>query len=103
MEHIVQFGINLDDNAISKSIVAQATEECRKAINELKGNTYYSKDGVRAIVAYEASLQIKRLIKENREEIISRAVKDVANSIARTKVFREAAGTFAEEIKEELL
>lgn len=99
MEHIVQFGINLDDNAIRQSIVAQAAEECRKAIKELKGN-YYDKDGIRAIVAYEASIQINRLIKENSEEIISRAVKEVANSLTRTKVFREAAGTLADEIRE---
>lgn len=100
MEHIIQFGINLDDNAIRQSIVAQAAEECRKSINELKGG-YYSKDGVREIVKYEASIQINRLIKENSEEIISRAVKDVANSLTRTKAFREAAGTLADEIRKE--
>lgn len=100
MEHIVQFGINLDDNAIRQSIVAQAAEECRKAIRELRGNNYYDKDGIRDIIAYEASIQINRLIKENSEEIISRAVKEVANSLTRTKAFREAAGSLADEIRE---
>ena len=101
MEHIVQLGINLDDNAIRQGIVAQAAEECRKAIKELKGNTYYSKDGVREIVEYEASLQIKNLLKAREEEIISLAVKEVVKSICKTKTFRESVKDLVNDIEKE--
>lgn len=101
MEHIVQFGINLDDNAIRQSIVAQATEECRKAIKELRGNTYYDKDGVRDIVEYEANLQIRALLKEREDEIISFAVKEVAKGICRTKTFRESVKDLVNDIEKE--
>jgi hypothetical protein len=100
MEHIVQFGINLDDEAISQAIVNQAGEEVRKAINKLRGEGYYGRDEVKKLVEVEAGLQIKTFIRAHSEEIIARAAKDVASSIVRTKAFREAAGTLADEIRE---
>lgn len=98
MEHIVQFGINLDDEAIARSIVSRATEEVRKALKNLRGEGYYGRDEVKRIVETEAETQIRLFIKEHSGEIISQAVKEVSSSMTRTKAFKEAMGDMASEL-----
>ena len=100
MEHIVQFGINIDDTAIAeavkrdayKEIIKKLTDEARKALPKKceygsRGN--YEVDW-RGIIGEEVENRVGAIIDENADEIVDMAVKRVYDSIIRRKPFREA-------------
>lgn len=97
MEHIVQFGINIDDSSIAeaikrdayKEIVKQLTDEARKALPK---KCAYGKREVdwRGIVGDEVEKRVSAIISDKSDEIVEMAVKRVYDSITRRKPFREA-------------
>lgn len=100
MEHVVQFGINIDDTAITeavkrdayKEIIKQLTDEARKALPRKysygsRGN--YEADW-RGIIDEEVAKRVGAIIDEKADEIVDMAVKRVYDSIIRRKPFREA-------------
>lgn len=100
MEHVVQFGINIDDTAIAetvkrdayKEVVKQLTDEARKALPReysygSRGN--YEVDW-RGIIGKEVENRVGAIIDEKADEIVEMAVKRVYDSIIRRKPFREA-------------
>lgn len=97
MEHVVQFGINIDDSAIAeavkrdayKEVVKQLTDEARKALPK---KSVYGKGEVdwRGIVGEEVTKQVSAIVADKSDEIVEMAVKRVYDSIARRKPFREA-------------
>lgn len=99
MEHVVQFGINIDDSAIAeavkcgayKSVVKQLADEARKDLPKKCGYGY-SKGDVdwRSIIGKEVEKRVGAIIDEMRDEIVEMAVKRVYDSIIRRKSFREA-------------
>ena len=97
MEHIVQFGINIDDSAIAEAIkrdayneiVKQLTEEARRALPK-EGYWNDGKVDWRGIVGAEVNERVGAIIEERSEEIIEAAVKRVYDSLTRRKPFREA-------------
>lgn len=100
MEHIVQFGINLDDASIAeavkrdayKEVVKQLTDEARKALPKKCAYGCYSKWEVdwRGIIDKEVEKRVGAIIDERHDEIVEMAVKRVYDSITRRKPFREA-------------
>lgn len=100
MEHIVQFGINLDDNAIIEAITRQSAEEVKKSLNNMSYG--YSGDSLEELVKNEAKRQIQMFVRENEKTIIESAVKEIASRIIKTKVFRESAKDLADKISENL-
>lgn len=97
MEHIVQFGITIDDSAIKQRVEAQALDQIvSKFTAEMKANLpkkYGDVDWNR--VAYNA---IRDFIDENKTEIIEEMKAALIEKVARTKAYREAVG---EALKEE--
>ena len=100
MEHIVQFGINLDDASIAeavkrdayKEIIKQLTDEARKALPReysYGSRGHYEVDW-RGIIDKEVEKMVSAIIDENADEIVDMAVKRVYDSIIRRKPFREA-------------
>lgn len=100
MEHIVQFGINIDDASIAeavkrdayKEVIKQLTDEARKALPReysygSRGN--YEVDW-RSIIDKEVAKMVGAIIDERHDEIVEMAVKRVYDSIIRRKPFREA-------------
>lgn len=100
MEHVVQFGINIDDTAIAeavkrdayKEIIKKLTDEARKALPRKysygsRGN--YEVDW-RSIIDKEVEKRVGAIIDEKADEIVEMAVKRVYDSIIRRKPFREA-------------
>lgn len=85
MEHIVQFGINIDDDVIRAVIEKQATEE---VLDDIKI------DIERSIVGYHGGLSnmvediINRIVEDRKDEIIEKASVLVADSIKRSKKYR---------------
>lgn len=100
MEHVVQFGINIDDSAIAeavkrgayKSVVKQLADEARKDLPKKCGYGCYSKGDVdwRSIIGKEVEKRVGAIIDERHDEIVEMAVKRVYDSITRRKPFREA-------------
>lgn len=100
MEHVVQFGINIDDTAIAeavkrdayKEIIKQLTDEARKALPRKYEYGGYGKGEVdwRGIVGEEVEKRVGAIIDEKADEIVDMAVKRVYDSIIRRKPFREA-------------
>lgn len=100
MEHVVQFGINIDDAAIAeavkrdayKEVVKQLTDEARKALPRKYEYGGYGKGEVdwRGIIDEEVAKRVGAIIDERADEIVEMAVKRVYDSITRRKPFREA-------------
>lgn len=98
MEHIVQFGISIDDAVIKKRIEEQAKTV---VINKLKD------DMSRKLIDSWGNLTslseeiIKRVMDEHKDEIIEKATGLVADSIKRSKKYREALADLVGEIRNE--
>lgn len=100
MEHIVQFGINIDDAAIAEAVkrdayqevIKQLTDEARKTLPKKSAYGCYSKGEVdwRGIVGKEVEKQVSTIVADKSDEIVEMAVKRVYDSITRRKPFREA-------------
>lgn len=100
MEHIVQFGINIDDASIAeavkrdayKEVVKQLTDEARKALPRKCEYGGYGKREVdwRGIIDEEVEKRVSAIISDKSDEIVEMAVKRVYDSIIRRKPFREA-------------
>lgn len=101
MEHIVQFGINLDDASIAeaikrdayKEVVKQLTDEARKDLPKRCEYSGYGKGGEvnwMGIVGEEVTKQVSTIVADKSDEIVEMAVKRVYDSIIRRKPFREA-------------
>ena len=100
MEHVVQFGINIDDTAIAeavkrdayKEVIKQLTDEARKALPReySYGSCGHYEVDWRGIIGKEVENRVGAIIDEKADEIVDMAVKRVYASIVRRKPFREA-------------
>ena len=88
MEHVIQLGINIDDEAIKKAVVADAS---RKISEELRQQIFSVGYGgsVRGLSDYSEIL-VKDVMEANKEEIIKRTAELLADSLRRSKKFRDA-------------
>lgn len=100
MEHVVQFGINIDDTAIAeavkrdayKEIIKKLTDEARKALPReysYGSRGHYEVDW-RGIIDEKVTKQVSTIVADKSDEIVDMAVKRVYDSIIRRKPFREA-------------
>lgn len=103
MEHIVQFGISIDDNKIKKTIednvmkqVAGAIKnDCMKALVGRKGASNYDyTHKIREMV----NDNIQDFFKDNKDKIIEIASDKLAEKLARTKAVKEAVSKSIEEL-----
>lgn len=88
MEHIVQFGINIDDEAIKRTIIETAAEAVMDGCREELGldGGYYAECKLRDLVASEVD---KHFI-ELEPKIIEMASDKLAERMCRTKKVKEA-------------
>lgn len=94
MEHILQFGINIDDEKIKNTVMAKVD----KAVNEIvKGDVIGAITGNRDISNREYSKRLQILVNntiekfcvENSETIINLAADRLADKLVRTKAVKE--------------
>ena len=94
MEHVIQIGISVDDNAIQKAVVAQAAkllaEEFEKAFID---RSYYGKPAP----GIDARQIIADKVDEYKDLIIERAVEQVVNIIKRSKAYKDAVARIKED------
>lgn len=96
MEHIVQFGINLDDSAILKTIETQALNYLRQDIlKEFKSNLPHNYSGYTDWRGIAADI-LNDFIEENKDKIIEMVVARCYDSITRTKKYKEAVSAAIE-------
>lgn len=86
MEHIVQFGVTIDDDKIENMIMEQASRECLKSVkdsmNEFTKQSYYS-DSSKLETMFKD--EVKKIVSENKDLIISEVVKQVSTNLMKTK------------------
>lgn len=89
MEHIVQFGITIDDDAIRRNIETNAMNAVVDSITrEIKANLpkrFGVTDWQR--VCYDS---ISHFIEENKAEIMQEMTKALIEKVGRTKAYKEA-------------
>lgn len=102
MEHIVQFGIGIDDDAIVKKVSENAEQQIINAL-QLKveksiftyGEYYCDRDKITGVQPW-AQAQFEAFLDEHKDEIIEMAAKQLADKLSRSKAVKEAV---AESIK----
>ncbi len=104
MEHILQFGINIDDERIKNMVEAKA----EKALNEIvKSDVIEALTGKRNSNNWEYLRELKSLVNdtmekfcvENKEEIINLAADRLVEKLSRTKAVKEATERVLKEME----
>lgn len=100
MEHIVQFAIGIDDNAIKKNLeesaVKQITKNIQADVETAMFNSRYSY-GYRQQTDVDKNSpkewvkdMVKDVIEANKDQIIGAAVAELTKNMMKTKVVKEA-------------
>jgi hypothetical protein len=104
MEHIVQFAIGIDDDAIRKRVVESAYNDVVKQLVEeaktdvkLNNRSYYYRESWSNII--ERALQ--HYFDSNRDLIFNLAAEKLANSYKRTKYFKEKMNAAMDDMADE--
>lgn len=102
MEHVVQLGISIDDDAIQKQIIKTAEKTIIGEIKEdiakqifHKSNSYYGRDKVELSEGAEGI--VRNWLDENSDKIIELAGKMVADKVFRSKKWKEKYDEVTEE------
>lgn len=92
MEHILQFGVNIDDDAIVKRIEENAekaiTKDLRAKVGSLMFGVGYRGDELDNITGWTESM-FREYLNEHKEEIVRLAAKFLAERLAKSKAAKE--------------
>ncbi len=91
MEHIVQFGVSLDDEAIKREIVKQASEVVIHEIKDEIKTAIYGRHFERGIPLDYMGEKVTEFLEKHKDEIINEAAETLADKLSRTKAAKEAA------------
>lgn len=93
MEHILQFAISIDDNAIINRVQENAektiTQEIQKRVEQCIFRTNYYGDA-QSHLSYTAETLFLNWLDSHKEEIIQSASKELANKMIKTKAVKAA-------------
>lgn len=100
MEHIIQFGVTIDDEVIKQNIENKAreqiTEELKKEIRkELFVGTGWNMD-----LSYKVKELIKDTVRECQDQIIKDATAQLVDTMKRSKKYKEALTKIVEVVDE---
>lgn len=96
MEHILQFAINIDDNTIKQNIEAKAEKQVIEQLVKDVKSSIIDKWGS---LTFTSENIIRTVMEEHKDEIIKLAADNVAESMKRSKKYREALANIVEEIE----
>lgn len=101
MEHIVQFAIGIDDDAIRQRVIDCAYNDVVKQLmaeakreTRLEGTSYWKKESWANII----ERALRDYFDENKDMIIEVAATKLVDSYKRTKAFKETMASKMEEI-----
>lgn len=102
MEHIIQFGVTIDDDAIKKNIEEKArnqiTEELKAEIRkELFVGTGWNRN---RDLSYKVQELIKDTVRECQDQIIKDATAQLVETMKRSKKYKEALAKIVEVVDE---
>lgn len=99
MEHIIQFGVNVDDERIEQTIIQNAANAC---ISEIRKATSQYTCGQYSTTKLDLLFQseIKKIIDENKDKIIENATNVVVERLMKTKAITEAKLKIVAEVEE---
>ncbi|WP_281740016.1 hypothetical protein [Holdemanella biformis] len=94
IEHIVQFGISIDDEQIKKTIEKNAMQQVvatfrNDIVKEMIGKNNYTKSDYSTMMWNAIHKQIETFLDENREKIIEIASEKLADKLAKTKKVKD--------------
>jgi len=97
MEHIVQFGVTIDDDAIQKHVMQKASEQVVKDVRE---NLFYFRYGSPEGFKPEIAGMVKSVLEESKDEIIRLAAHEVAETMKRSKKYKEIMKAIEETVND---
>ena len=86
MEHLIQISIAMDDKTIAKQVENSLVEKIHYDIYDKYFNNDWKSDRRIEFICHQ---EVQEFIKENREEIITKAVEQAKRSILKTNAFKE--------------
>ena len=94
MEHVVQFGINIDDEAIKKAIERNVMMQ---VAGQIKGDVMKSITGKKECTNYEYTTRLNQIVQEttsefletNRDEIIEATACKLTERLMKTKTVKD--------------
>lgn len=94
MERIIQFGINIDEEQIKKTIEKNAMQQVvatfrNDVIKEMTGKHNYTKSEYSTKMWNAINEQIKMFLDENKEEIINITSDKLAEKLSKTKKVKD--------------
>lgn len=98
MEHILQFGISIDEDKIIKTMEQNATQ---KAFELIKSNiaAFTKNNWGDSKLDRIFTGEVKEVVKAHENEIIEKAVEQLTKNMMRQKVVKEAMNKVVEEHK----
>lgn len=101
MEHIIQFGIGVDDDAIRKRIEENAESIILKNIEDGVRSTLFEKDyygrGYSKVPTSYLDEKIDAFLESHKDEILEMAAAKLADRLAKSKRGKEILEKFADE------
>ena len=95
MEHVVQIGVNVDDDAIQQAVINQASKQIADKIEKtIFRQNYY---GQNAGFSEDAEELLKEAVDRHKDEIISRAAVLIAETLKRSKKYKAILAALDEE------
>ena len=103
MEHIVQFAIGIDDEAINRNIIKHAEKKIMEDIThdvkcQLFASSPYTASGLSREPSDYVKKKIDLVLEQNKDEIIKAAAIHLADRLSRTKKCREAVDEVLENL-----
>ena len=101
MEHIVQFAIGIDDEAIRNRVTDSAEKQITESIKkDVEGNIFCKEWNSNNVDKNNPKEWVKDMVKEvieaNKDQIIEAAVVELAKNMAKTKAVKEAIAKVVE-------
>lgn len=96
MEHIIQFGITIDDDAIKRNIEEKAKNQIIKEVKEEIKKQLFVGSGWNMDLSYKVRELIKETVRECQDQIIEQATTELVDTMKRSKKYKEALAKIAE-------
>lgn len=97
MEHIVQFGITIDDDAIRRHVEAKAADSVVKGLKQSLFRLGYNDRPMG--ITEDVENVIDAFLEEHKQEIIDAAAERLADRLVRTKAVKEAVAKTVKEVE----
>ena len=96
MEHILQFAVSIDDEGIKRNIEKSATDKISQELSKDIKKTLFDSGWGDGFSNYGEQL-FRKFLDDHKDEILEKAVALVADSMKRSKKYREALAKIVED------